>query len=357
MSNIFGKNYTLTSFGESHGEGIGGILDGIPSGILLDIDAIQNELSRRRPGQSTITTSRNEEDVVEILSGLFEGVTTGMPLAFMVKNNNQKSEDYESLKEIYRPGHADFAWHMKYGIRDYRGGGRSSAREHIARVVGGAVAKQILAAHNIFVDAYTSQIGDIKLTKSYTEFTPADVESSVVRCPDSEVGNRMIELIKEVSADGDSIGGIVGCVIKGLPRGLGEPVFDKFQSRLAGAMMSINAAKGFEYGMGFESASLRGSQHNDAMIAVDGIIGYASNKSGGIQGGITNGEDVYFRVAFKPVSTIAKEQNTVDINGENIRLKVKGRHDPCVVVRAVPVVEAMAAMVTLDFYFENKKMF
>ena len=351
MSNKFGNIYTLTSFGESHGQAIGGVIDGVPSGFLLDIEQIQNELSRRRPGQSIMTTSRNEEDKLEIISGLFEGVTTGMPIAFLVRNHNHNSSDYEAIKDIYRPSHADFTWHIKYGVRDYRGGGRSSAREHIARVVGGAIAKQILATHNIYIDGYVHQIGNIAMKSSYKDFKYSDAELSLVRCPEKETSDKMIQLVKDVAADGDSIGGIVACVIKGVPRGLGEPVFDKFQSCLASAMMSINGAKGFEYGMGFDSVTMRGSEHNDAFESINGEIKLVTNKSGGIQGGISNGEDILFKVAFKPISTISKEQNTVDINGENIKLSVKGRHDACIVPRAVAVIESMAAMVTLDLFF------
>lgn len=354
MSNTFGKIYKLTSFGESHGVAIGGVIDGMPSGVLLDIDFIQKELNRRRPGQSSITTPRDEEDKIEIISGMFEGVTTGMPLAFTVKNSNHNSRDYDAIKDIYRPSHADFTWHMKYGVRDHRGGGRSSAREHVSRVVAGAIAKQILAINNIFIDGYTSQIGSIILERPYSDFNPSDAEHSLVRCPDVEVAAKMIELVKAVNRDGDSIGGVVSCVIRGVSRGLGEPIFNKFQSRLASAMLSINASKGFEYGMGFNAATMRGSEHNDAFIKEGNEIRTETNRSGGIQGGVTNGEDIFFKVAFKPISTISKSQRTVDINGTEIDLSMNGRHDCCAVIRAVPVVEAMSAMVTLDMLLEAK---
>lgn len=352
--NVFGKIYRLTSFGESHGVGVGGIIDGCPANIELSVDEIQAELDRRRPGQSEMSTPRNEADRIEILSGLFEGKTTGMPIGFWVKNTNQNSKDYADLKDLYRPSHADYCWQQKYGIRDYRGGGRSSAREHIARVVGGAVAKQVLAGCGIKVVAYTSQIGSVELPYAYTELVLEEAENNAVRCPHGETAEKMIGLIRQVKEEKDSVGGIVSCVIKGVMPGLGEPVFDRFQARLAQAVMSINAAKGFEYGMGFEAVSLRGSEHNDSFVMKEGQIRTRTNRSGGIQGGITNGEDIYFRVAFKPVATISQQQDTVDREGKKVQFTAHGRHDPCVVPRAVPVVEAMTAMTVLDLLLESR---
>lgn len=354
--NTLGKLYRLTSFGESHGKAIGGVIEGCPSGIPISVEMIQQELNRRRPGQSAITTSREEADRVEILSGLFEGVTTGMPIGFTVRNANQNSADYEALKHLYRPSHADYTWQQKYGIRDYRGGGRSSAREHIARVVGGAVAKQILSLLGIRVQAYTSQIGTIILSGSYEEAAIGRGEENSVRCPDAQKAKEMVALIQEVSEQGDSVGGVVSGVIRGVSVGLGEPVFDRFQARLAHAMMSINAAKGFEYGMGFEAAGMRGSEHNDSFVMQEGHARAVTNRSGGIQGGVSNGEEICFRVAFKPVATIMQKQNTVTTSGEEIVFSATGRHDPCVVPRAVPVVEAMAAMVVLDLFLEKKSI-
>lgn len=352
--NIFGKLYRLSSFGESHGAAVGGVIDGCPAGIMLSEEGIQQELDRRRPGQSDVSTPRYEEDKVEILSGIFEGRTTGMPIAFVVWNKNQNSKDYTDLKELYRPSHADYSWQQKYGIRDYRGGGRSSAREHIARVVGGAIAKQILAGYGIGVHAYTSQVGKICLPYSYREIDTEKIETNIVRCPDGETAERIIGLIREIKEAGDSVGGVVSCVIRGVMPGLGEPVFDRFQSRLAQAVMSINATKGFEYGTGFSAAAMRGSEHNDPFVIRNGQVRTGTNRSGGIQGGVTNGEDIYFRVAFKPVATIMREQETVNRQGEEITFEAHGRHDPCVVPRAVPVVEAMAAMVVLDMLLESK---
>ncbi len=351
--NVFGKLYRLSSFGESHGAAVGGMIDGCPAGIPLTVEMIQDELDRRRPGQSDISTPRREADRVEIVSGVFEGKTTGMPIGFLVRNTGQNSGDYTHLKDIFRPSHADYTWYKKYGIRDYRGGGRSSAREHIARVVGGAVAKQVLLRYGISVSAYTSQIGDIMLAGRYSDYDLTRTEANAVRCPDQEAAERMIGLIREVKEAGDSVGGCVTGVIRGMVPGLGEPVFDRFQARLAQAMMSINAAKGFEYGSGFAAAGMRGSQHNDSFVMKDGVVHTATNRSGGVQGGITNGEDVYFRVAFKPVATIMTEQETVTKEGEEVRFQARGRHDPCVVPRAVPVVEAMAAMTVLDLLLES----
>lgn len=351
--NVFGKLYRLSSFGESHGEAVGGMVDGCPAGIPLTVEMIQGELDRRRPGQSDISTSRNEADRVEIVSGVFEGMTTGMPIGFLVRNTNQNSKDYTHLKDIFRPSHADYTWYKKYGVRDYRGGGRSSAREHIARVVGGAIAKQVLSRYGISVCAYTSQIGEIVLTGAYSDYDLTRTEANAVRCPDEQVAERMIGLIREVKEAGDSVGGCVVGVIRGMMPGLGEPVFDRFQARLAQAMMSINAAKGFEYGAGFAAAGMRGSWHNDSFVMKEEQVHTATNRSGGVQGGVTNGEDVYFRVAFKPVATIMTEQGTVTKEGEEVRFQAHGRHDACVVPRVVPVVEAMAAMTVLDLLLEN----
>lgn len=351
--NTFGNIFRLTSFGESHGVGIGGVIDGCPSGILIDMEFVQNELDRRRPGQSRITTPRKEEDKVEFLSGIFEGKTTGAPIGFIIWNTNQHSSDYDNLKDIYRPSHADFTYIHKYGIRDHRGGGRSSARETIARCVAGALAKLVLRQLDIEILAYTSQVGDIKLGSDYKEYDLSSIESTPVRCPDVETANRMIELITEVKSKGDTIGGVITCVIKGTPAGLGEPVFGKLHAALGNAMLSINAVKGFEYGDGFD-VSRRGSEVNDRFHSENGNITTISNHSGGIQGGISNGQDIYFRVAFKPVATILMEQDTVDINGNNVSLKARGRHDACVLPRAVPIVEAMAAMTILDYYLLNK---
>ena len=350
--NTIGKFFRLMSFGESHGVAVGGVIDGCPAGVELSEEYIQGELNRRKPGQSDVSTPRQEGDEVEILSGIFEGKSTGMPIGFMVRNRNQNSKDYAHLKDLYRPSHADYTWEKKYGIRDYRGGGRSSAREHIARVVAGAVAKQVLAVYGISIQAYTSQVGPVVMPWSYQEVELERSEENIVRCPDMETAEKMIALIREVRDQGDSIGGIVSCVIQGMPAGLGEPVFDRFQARLAQAMMSINAAKGFEYGSGFAAAAMRGSEHNDPFVMKEGQVRTETNRSGGIQGGVTNGEDVYFRVAFKPVATIMKRQDTVSREGEEIELEAHGRHDPCVIPRAVPVVEAMAAIVVLDMLLE-----
>ena len=350
--NTIGKLYTLTSFGESHGEAMGGIVDGCPAGYILSPEEVQRELDRRRPGQSDLTTARAEQDRVEFLSGIFEGKSTGTPIGFIVRNQDQGSRDYEALKEVYRPSHADYTVEAKYGIRDYRGGGRSSAREHVARVVAGAIAKQVLRTRGISIQAYTSRIGSVEVNKPYTELELNRIDESVVRCPDERIAREMETLIREVKADGDSVGGVVSCVIRGLPAGVGEPVFDRFQARLGYYMMGINAAKGFEYGEGFHAAAMRGSEHNDVFVTENGQIKPLTNHAGGILGGITSGADVYFRVAFKPVATIGKEQQTVNRSGEEIRFSAHGRHDPCVVPRAVPVVESMAAMVVLDMLLE-----
>ncbi len=355
MANAIGKIFRLTSFGESHGEAVGGVIEGCPSGVELSVEEIQKELDRRRPGQSALSTSRQEEDKVEILSGLFEGKTTGMPIGFIVRNKDCRSQDYDHLKEVYRPSHADFTWESKYGVRDYRGGGRASAREHIARVVAGAVAKQVLAVCGVSVCAFAEQVGCVVLDSPWQDLDLSNKERNAVRCPDERKAAEMAALISQVREKGDSVGGVVGCVMKGVPVGLGEPVFDRFQSGLACAMMSINAAKGFEYGEGFRAAGMLGSEHNDAWEIREGKMRTVTNHSGGIQGGVTNGEDIYFRVAFKPVSTIAVRQRTVDRQGNEVELEARGRHDPCVVPRAVPVVEAMAAIVTLDFLLQAKK--
>ncbi|MDK2969469.1 chorismate synthase [Seramator thermalis] len=347
--NTFGNLFRLTSFGESHGEAVGGILDGCPAGLELDMDFIQNELDRRKPGQSRITTPRKESDTVVFLSGIFEGKTTGTPIAFMVKNENQHSSDYDNLKDVFRPSHADFTYFSKYGIRDYRGGGRSSARETIARVVGGAIAKLFLKKLDIDIKAYTSQVGHIALEKDYTRYDLSKIEDTAVRCPDPEKAEEMIALINEVKSKGDTIGGIITCVVKGTPVGLGEPVFGKLHAALGSAMLSINAVKGFEYGMGFD-VNHRGSEVNDSFFNDHGTISTRTNNSGGIQAGISNGQDIYFRVAFKPVSTILMQQNTVDIRGNETVVKARGRHDACVLPRAVPIVEAMAALVIMDYY-------
>ena len=353
MRNTFGNIFTLTTFGESHGEGVGGVIDGMPAGIAVDLDFIQSELDRRKPGQSKITTSRAEADKVEILSGVFEGRTTGCPIGFLVRNTNQHSHDYENVRNVFRPSHADFTYTQKYGLRDHRGGGRSSARETISRVVGGAFAKLALRQLSIDVTAYTSQVGDIAIGRDYHQFDFTEIEKNPVRCPDPEAAKRMEELILSVKADGDTIGGVITCVIKGCPVGLGEPAFGKLHAALGGAMLSINAVKGFEYGEGFAGVSQRGSEQNDIFFNDNGVISTRSNHSGGIQGGISNGQDIYFRVAFKPVATLLREQPTVDKDGNETMLEVKGRHDPCVLPRAVPVVEAMAAMTILDYYLIN----
>ena len=353
MRNTFGNIFTLTTFGESHGEGVGGVIDGMPAGIAVDLDFIQSELDRRKPGQSKITTSRAEGDKVEILSGVFEGRTTGCPIGFLVRNTNQHSHDYENVRNVFRPSHADFTYTQKYGLRDHRGGGRSSARETISRVVGGAFAKLALRQLSIDVTAYTSQVGDIAIGRDYHQFDFTEIEKNPVRCPDPEAAKRMEELILSVKADGDTIGGVITCVIKGCPVGLGEPAFGKLHAALGGAMLSINAVKGFEYGEGFAGVSQRGSEQNDIFFNDNGVISTRSNHSGGIQGGISNGQDIYFRVAFKPVATLLREQPTVDKDGNETMLEVKGRHDPCVLPRAVPVVEAMAAMTILDYYLIN----
>ena len=348
--NSFGTLFKLTSFGESHGEALGGIIDGCPSGIMLDFEAIQLEMNRRKPGQSSIVTQRKEADEVQFLSGIFEGKTTGTPIAFLIKNQNEKSADYSHIKDVYRPSHADFVYDKKYGFRDFRGGGRSSARETVSRVVAGAIAKQMIP--EIKINAFVSSVGEIFIDKPYQALDFSKTELNPVRCPDEATALKMEEYIKIIRKEGDSVGGTVTCVIQNVPIGLGEPVFDKLHAELGKAMLSINAVKGFEYGSGFCGAKMKGSEHND-LFNPDGTT--KSNLSGGIQGGISNGMDIYFRVAFKPVATIMQKQQTLDIHGEIVEMQGKGRHDPCVVPRAVPIVEAMAAIVLADFYLLNKR--
>ena len=354
MRNTFGNLFTLTTFGESHGAAVGGVVDGMPAGIDIDMDFIQAELDRRRPGQSHITTARKEADKVEFLSGVFEGKSTGTPIGFEVRNTNQHSQDYENMRCLFRPSHADYTYTSKYGIRDHRGGGRSSARITIARCVGGALAKLALRQLGISVTAYTSQVGDIALpARDYHQYDLSTIEQNIVRCPDQEKARQMEELIASVKAAGDTIGGVISCVIQGCPVGLGEPEFGKLHAQLGAAMLGINAVKGFEYGEGFAGVTARGSEQNDVFTPTS-PIGTLTNHSGGIQGGISNGQDIFFRVAFKPVATILTEQDTVDQEGNATKLTARGRHDPCVLPRAVPIVEAMAAMVILDNYLLDK---
>lgn len=347
--NTFGNIFKLTTFGESHGEAIGGVIDGCPAGVSIDLDAIENQMMRRRPGQSAIVTQRKEADTVRFLSGIFEGKTTGSPIGFIIENTNQKSADYTHIKDSYRPSHADYTFDKKYGHRDYRGGGRSSARETACRVAAGAIASQLLGA--IAITGYVSSVGDLTLEKPYQELDFNTVDSNVVRCPDAEMASKMIAKIKEIKKQGDTIGGIITCVIQNVPVGLGEPVFDKLHAQLGKAMLSINAVKGFEFGSGFKGATMNGSEHND-LFNQDGTT--KSNLSGGVQGGISNGMDIYFRVAFKPVATIMQKQQTINSKGEKVEMQGKGRHDPCVVPRAVPIVEAMAALTIADFWLANK---
>ena len=352
--NTFGNIFRLTTFGESHGEAVGGVIDGMPAGIDVDMAFIQSELDRRRPGQSRITTDRKEPDRVELLSGVFVGKTTGCPIGFIVRNTNSRSSDYDNLRDLFRPSHADYTYYSKYGIRDHRGGGRSSARVTISRCVGGAMAKLVLRQLGITVSAYTSQVGNISLDTDYRLYDLSQTETNIVRCPDAGKAKLMEALISEVKAAGDTVGGVITCVISGCPAGLGEPEFGKLHAALGYAMLGINAAKGIEFGAGFAGAERRGSEVNDRFTAAAGRIGTLTNNSGGIQGGISNGQDIYFRVAFKPVATLLQEQETVDINGNKTVLKARGRHDPCVLPRAVPIVEAMAAMTILDYYLANK---
>ena len=353
--NSFGEIFRITTFGESHGSAIGVVIDGCPAGLDVDLDFLQKELDRRKPGQSAITTQRKESDLFKILSGIYEGKTIGSPIAIIVPNEDSKPEDYEHLKSAFRPSHADYTYQEKYGIRDHRGGGRSSARETAARVVSGAIAKLLLKKHGVSIDAYVSSVGDITLVKPYQDLDLSKTESNIVRCPDQDVAEKMIALIRDVRANGDTLGGMISCVIKNCPVGLGEPVFDKLHADLGKAMLSINAVKGFEYGSGFAGTRLHGSEHNDAFAHDSaGQVITTTNHSGGIQGGISNGMDIYFNVAFKPVATIIQDQQSVDNIGNDITLHGKGRHDPCVVPRAVPIVEAMAALVLADHLLRYK---
>ncbi|NQW27787.1 MAG: chorismate synthase [Flammeovirgaceae bacterium] len=355
MGSTFGKIFKISTFGESHGPAIGVTIDGLPAGIIIDIESIQNELARRRPGQSRITTQRKEEDEVEILSGIFEGISTGTPMAMIIRNQDQKSKDYNHIAQQFRPSHADFTFQEKYGVRDYRGGGRSSARETAARVAAGAVAKQFLAqAFGAEFYAYVSQVGNLKLEKPYNELDLTKIDTNDVRCPDGPMATEMFELIDRVRKAQDTIGGVVTGVIKKVPAGLGEPVFDKLHAELGKAMLSINAVKGFEYGSGFEGIKMNGSDHNDSFYMEGEKVRTLTNRSGGIQGGISNGEDIYFNVAFKPVATIMQDQKSVDNAGNEVTVSGKGRHDPCVVPRAVSIVEAMSALVIADFYLISR---
>lgn len=359
--NTFGTIYQLTSFGESHGQAIGGIITGCPAGLKINFEHIQIELARRKPGQSSITTQRKEDDEVEFLSGIFEGITLGTPIGFMIKNKDAHSQDYQHLKDAYRPSHADFTYEKKYGVRDYRGGGRSSARETACRIVAGAIAKQILNQKQISIHAFVKQVGKIKLDKNFDELDLSKTESNLIRCPDADKAQEMLDYIEKIKNQGDTVGGIIQCVIEHAPVGLGEPVFDKLNAVLAHAMLSINAVKGFEIGSGFNSVNYTGSELNDGFISSVNIdntlknnISTKTNNSGGIQGGISNGMPIYFNVAFKPVATIMQSQQTVNSAGDEIQLAAKGRHDPCVLPRAVPIVESMAAMVMLDFLLQSK---
>ncbi len=359
MSNTFGKIFSLTTFGESHGIALGGVLDGCPAGLEIDLDFIQSELDRRRPGQSKIVTQRKEGDKVEFLSGLLDGKTTGTPIGFIIRNENQKSQDYDHLQDAYRPSHADYTYDKKYGIRDHKGGGRASARATVSSVVGGAIAKLLLKKYGITISAYTSQVGDIKLLKDYHSLDLSKTEANPVRCPDELIADTMLKKIEQVRKEGDTIGGVITCVAQHVPVGLGEPIFDKLHADLGKAMLGINAVKGFEIGSGFQGVEMRGSEHNDGLIPSPspkekGEIAFKSNHSGGVLGGISNGDDIYFRVAFKPVATIMQKQMTVDSKGKEVELAGKGRHDPCVLPRAVPIVEAMAAMVIADHLLRHR---
>lgn len=355
MGSTFGKIFKIATFGESHGVGIGVIIEGCPAGVDFDPNFIQHELTRRKPGQSRITTQRKEADEFEVLSGVFEGKTTGTPIALIIRNEDQRSKDYSHIAAQFRPSHADYTYQVKYGVRDYRGGGRSSARETAARVAAGAVAKLLLANLGVNIQAYVSQVGTLKVGKQYTELDLSITETNAVRCPDPDIAEQMFDYIDGIRKQGDSVGGVVNCVITGAPAGWGEPVFDKLHADLGKAMLSINAVKGFEYGSGFEGVTMLGSQHNDAFYVDEKEeVHTRTNHSGGIQGGISNGEDIYFKVAFKPVATIMQDQESVDQHGDVAIVQGKGRHDPCVVPRAVPIVEAMAALVLADFYLRNK---
>lgn len=351
---IFGNIFRLSTFGESHGKGLGGVIDGCPAGVVIDEDFIQSELERRKPGQSKIVTQRKEGDKVKFFSGIFEGKSTGTPIGFVIENDNQKSHDYDHIKDKFRPSHADYTFNEKYGVRDYRGGGRSSARETASRVVAGAVAKLVLQEFGIKVRAYVSQVGSIAINKEYTQVDFGQIEKNIVRCPDADKAEEMIDHIMEIRKAGDTIGGIVDCLIEGVPAGLGEPVFDKLHAELGKAMLSINAVKGFEYGSGFEGVKQRGSEHNDPFVVVGNEVKTTTNKSGGIQGGISNGQPIYFKTAFKPVATIMQDQASINEAGETVTVSGKGRHDPCVVPRAVPIVEAMAALTIVDYLLISK---
>ncbi|MFL2990469.1 MAG: chorismate synthase [Cytophagales bacterium] len=355
MGNTFGKIYKISTYGESHGKSIGVVIDGCPSGIEIDTNYIQSELDRRKPGQSKITTPRKENDLIEVLSGVFEGKSTGAPISLQIKNKDQKSSDYKHISDSFRPSHADYTYFKKYGNRDHRGGGRSSARETANWVAAGAIAKQILKKLNVKINAFVSQVGNISMTTHYSKLNLDDSEKNIVRCPDPSFAKKFITLIDETRKNLDTVGGIITCVIQGCPVGIGEPIFNKLHAELGKAMLSINAVKGFEYGSGFNGAQMNGSNHNDEFkLSDEGKISTKSNYSGGIQGGISNGEDIYFNVAFKPVSTIMKDQKSVDSKNKVVTLKGKGRHDPCVVPRAVPIVESMAANVIVDLYLQNK---
>lgn len=354
MSNTTGKIFSLTTFGESHGVALGGVIDGCPAGLEIDFDFIQSELDRRRPGQSKIVTQRKESDKVEFLSGIFEGKTTGTPIGFIIKNENQKSQDYDHLIDAYRPSHADYTYDAKYGVRDYKGGGRASARATVSSIVGGAIAKLLLKKSGIKISAYTSQVGEIKLLKDYHTLDLSKTDSNAVRCPDELIADTMIKKIEQVRKDGDTIGGVISCIVQNVPVGLGEPVFDKLHADLGKAMLGINAVKGFEIGSGFDGVKMKGSEHNDIFHTKGNEIHTKTNFSGGIQGGISNGEDIFFRVAFKPVATIIQTQKTVNSKGEEVELMGKGRHDPCVLPRAVPIVEAMCALVLADHLLRHR---
>ena len=347
--NSFGNIFKLSTFGESHGKALGGVIDGCPAGVELDFDTINKELNRRRPGQSEIVTQRKEDDAVEFLSGIFEGKTTGTPIGFIIVNKDQKSKDYSHIQNSYRPSHADFVYDKKYGFRDYRGGGRSSARETVVRVVAGSIAKMLMK--DVKINAFVSSVGEITYDYQNSKIDFDKIEDSIVRCPDEKTSDEMINLIKSIKKNGDTVGGVISCIISGVPVGLGEPVFNKLHAELGKAMLSINAVKGFEFGSGFKGSSMKGSEHNDSFNA-DGTT--KTNRSGGIQGGISNGMDIYFNVAFKPVSTIMRDQDSIDSDGNEVKVKGKGRHDPCVVPRAVPIVEAMSALVLADYHLLNR---
>lgn len=353
MGNTFGNLFKLTSFGESHGSMIGGIIEGCPAGLEIDKDIIQKDLDRRKPGQSKVTSSRKEDDKVQLLSGIFEGKSTGTPIGFLIPNINSKSKDYSNIKDVFRPSHADYTYEEKYGLRDYRGGGRSSARETACRVVAGSIAKQLLNNYGVKISAYVSSIGNIFADEKKVDLNK-DYDSNIVRCPDPNASNKMINLITDLKSKGNTVGGQIKCVISGVEAGLGEPVFDKLHADLGKAMLSINAVKGFEYGSGFNASKMTGAEHNDEFIVENGNVSTKTNNSGGIQGGISNGEEIYFKVAFKPVATIMSKQNSIDKEKNNVELSVKGRHDPCVVPRAVPIVESMAAIVLADHLLRNR---